>query len=137
MAKAKKSEGTSAAAGGAKKKSTKTKSEQATGTPLVDTNLAAQAAAKRVVAGLTSNGVGSAAGVNPSGAVRESAAFKSLKDSLNKPASGGLAGILDKTAGPAQKQSNVPFHGGKQMGRNQTFGADVNRTGVPRRTGGG
>ena len=26
--------------------------------------------------------------------------------------------------------------GGKQVGRNQTFGADVNRSGIPRRTGG-
>ncbi len=127
MAKAKKSE--SAAAGGAKKKSTKT--EHPAGNPLVDTNLAAQAAAKRVVAGLGPTMAGSAV------PVRESAAFKHLKDSLSKPASSGLAGMLDKTAGPSQKQSNTPFHGGKQLGRNQTFGADVNRTGVPRRTGGG
>jgi hypothetical protein len=131
MAKAKKSE--SAAAGGAKKKSAKT--EQPAGTPLVDTNLAAQAAAKRVVAGLgpTLTGPALTGAALP---VRESAAFKHLKDSLSKPAS-GLAGMLDKTAGPSQKQSNTPFHGGKQLGRNQTFGADVNRTGVPRRTGGG
>jgi hypothetical protein len=27
--------------------------------------------------------------------------------------------------------------GRKQIGHNQTFGADVNRAGVPRRTGGG
>jgi len=131
MAKAKKSEAAPAATGGAKKKTGKAKSGEPTTAPLVDTNLAAEAAAKRVVAGLAPTMGGSAL------PVRESAAFKHLKDSLSKPASSGLAGILDKTAGPSQKQSNAPFHGGKQLGRNQTFGADVNRTGVPRRTGGG
>jgi hypothetical protein len=131
MAKAKKSE--AAPAAGAKKKTAKTKDSAAAGTPLVDTNLAAEAAAKRVVAGLAP------ASTVPLGGsslpMKESAAFKHLKDSLNKPS--GLAGMLDKTAGPSQKHSTTPFHGGKQLGRNQTFGADVNRTGVPRRTGGG
>ena len=42
------------------------------------------------------------------------------------------------TAAPGSKKSGTPFGaiGGKQAGRNQTFGADVNRSGVPRRTGG-
>jgi hypothetical protein len=115
----------------AKKNSVKTKSTPASGSPLVDTDLAAAAAAKRVAAGLGPAGGGSNL------PVRESSAFKSMKDGLSKPALGGLAGILDKTAGPSQKQSNAPFHSGKQTGRNQVFGADVNRTGVPRRTGGG
>src|SRR5271169_4724873 len=119
MAKAKKSEAASAATGGVKKKTTKAKSGEPSSAPLVDTNLAAEAAAKRVVAGLAPVGMGGS-----SLPVRESAAFKHLKDSLSKPASSGLAGILDKTAGPSQKQSNTPFHGGKQLGRNQTFGAD-------------
>jgi hypothetical protein len=114
----------------AKKKETKTKSGLSGETPLVDTNLAAEAAAKRVAAGL-----GPVKG--PSNIpVAQSTSFKHMKDSLSKPAS-GLSGILDKTAGPIQRQSNAPFHGGKQTGRNQVFGADVNRTGVPRRTGGG
>jgi hypothetical protein len=129
MAKAKKSE--SAAPAAAKKKAAKTGGGAPAAQPLVDTNLAAQAAAKRVVAGL-----------GPAGAVSnvpmtESASFKHLKDSLSKPSAGGLASMLDKTAGVGQKKSNTPFHGGKQLGRNQTFGADVNRAGVPRRTGGG
>jgi len=51
MAKAKKSEATPAAAGGAKKKPAKAKDGAPAGAPLVDTNLAAEAAAKRVVAG--------------------------------------------------------------------------------------
>jgi hypothetical protein len=129
MAKSKKSE--SAAAGAVKKKGGKTPATAPAGQPLVDTNLAAQAAAKRVVAGLAP------ASVSGGAPMAESASFKHLKDSLSKPAASGLAGMLDKTAGPGQKKSNLPFHGGKQLGRNQTFGADVNRAGVPRRTGGG
>jgi hypothetical protein len=128
MAKAKKSEAAPTAVG-AKKKSVKTKEVTPAAAPLVDTNLAAESAAKRVAAGLAP------ATTTSNAPVKESAAFKHLKDSLNKPS--GLAGMLDKTAGPLQKHSNTPFHGGKQLGRNQTFGADVNRTGVPRRTGGG
>jgi hypothetical protein len=130
MAKAKKSEAAPAAAGAAKKKPAKAKDGAPAVAPLVDTNLAAEAAAKRVVAGLAPAATGSSL------PMKESASFKHMKDSLNKPAS-GLAGMLDKTAGPSQKHSTTPFHGGKQLGRNQTFGADVNRTGVPRRTGGG
>ncbi len=118
----------------AKKKETKSKPSEPSAAPLVDTNLAAQAAAKRVVAGLAP--MGPAMG-GPQSPTRESASFKHLKDSLSKPAASGLAGMLDKTAGPIQRQPNTPFHGGKQTGRNQVFGADVNRTGVPRRTGGG
>jgi hypothetical protein len=66
---------------------------------------------------------------------KESASFKNLKDSLNKPTSGGLGGNFGGIG--AQKKSGQNFGGGKQVGRNQTFGADVNRAGVPRRTGGG
>jgi hypothetical protein len=117
----------------AKKKETKSKTPQpaaAAAAPLVDTNLAAQAAAKRVVAGLGPAKIGSTVPMT------QTASFKHMKESLSKP-SAGLAGILDKTAGPQQRQPNTPFSGGKQTGRNQVFGADVNRTGVPRRTGGG
>jgi hypothetical protein len=114
----------------AKKKETKSKASSPAVAPLVDTNLAAQAAAKRVVAGF------GPARVASDGPIPQSASFKHMKESLSKPTA-GLAGILDKTAGPAQRQPNTPFHGGKQTGRNQVFGADVNRTGVPRRTGGG
>jgi len=129
MAKVKKSEGSPA--GAVKKKAGKAAAAAPAQQPLVDTNLAAQAAAKRVVAGL---GPAATGGGTP---MPESASFKHLKDSLNKPAASTLAGMLDKTAAPGQKKSNLPFHGGKQLGRNQTFGADVNRAGVPRRTGGG
>ena len=66
----------------------------------------------------------------------ESSMFKQMKAGLNKPASSAMGGLLDKSGGPLQKKPNQPF-GGKQVGHNQTFGADVTRSGVPRRTSGG
>ena len=47
---------------------------------------------------------------------------------------GSLGNILGQTS--QYKKSNQPLGGPKQVGRNQTFGADVNRSGVPRRTPG-
>ncbi len=105
-----------------------------TGTPMVDTTLAAQAAAKRLVAGLAPPMATPAAG-------KESASFKQLKQSVAHPAASGLDSVLDKTASAASRKPNTPFTGpragGGSGGRNQTFGADVNRSGVPRRTSGG
>ena len=123
MAKAKK-----ATSGAPKKKST---AAAATTTPLIDTAQLAVAAAKFVGAKATIT-------TNPAGAAaKESAGFKQLRDSLNHPtAAGSMANVLNQAAGPTNKKSNAPHFGGKQVGRNQTFGADVNRTGVPRRTGG-
>jgi hypothetical protein len=60
--------------------------------------------------------------------------IKHLKESLNKPATSGPADFLHNTS--PNKKSNLPFGGRNQVGHNQTFGADVNRSGVPRRTGG-
>jgi hypothetical protein len=139
MAKAKKIESTTASGTNAemttvsKKKPAKSKPVLPISAPMIDTGLAAESAAKRVAAGFAPS---AAAGIGNMPA-RESAAFKNLKQSMSKPASAGLANLLDQTAGPAPKKPNLPFHGGKQVGRNQTFGADVNRSGVPRRTGGG
>ena len=136
MAKAKKTSPTTDAAApkakGAKpKKSTTT---AAAPPPLVDTTLAARAAAKQLVAGMAPPMATPAAG-------KESASFKQLKQSLAHPASAGLDSVLDKTASAASRKPNAPFtgpRGGSGVGgRNQTFGADVNRTGVPRRTSGG
>jgi hypothetical protein len=93
--------------------------------PLIDTSLAAAAAAKLVA---------NRDRLAPGGEKRESGAFKQLKESLAKPASSGPASFLQSTA--PQKKSNLPFGGRNQVGHNQTFGADVNRSGVPRRTGG-
>ncbi|HTW95947.1 MAG TPA: hypothetical protein VMD30_14185 [Tepidisphaeraceae bacterium] len=95
----------------------------------LDTSHVAEAAAARVASGLGGTPLPAAGG-------KESSTFKHLKESLNKPAS-GMGVALDKSGLAGGKHSHLPFgHAGKQVGRNQTFGADVNRTGVPRRTGG-
>ncbi len=100
--------------------------------PTIDTNLAASAAASMIL-NRAAAGAAAPQGANAP-AKKESASFKSMKDSLSKP-SQGLGGNFGSIG--AQKQSGQNFGGGKQVGRNQTFGADVNRAGVPRRTGGG
>ena len=114
----------------AKKKSEQApskKSASSGGSPLIDTNLAANAAAAMVA--------GKVALPNPQqGPKKESAAFKQLKAGLNKPSAGALGGVFTQQG--QQKKSRQPFGGGKQVGRNQTFGADATRTGVPRRTPG-
>lgn len=142
MAKAKKPAATTgetkaiepAAPKAAAKKKSAVKAPAAPAAPMIDTGMAAETAAKMVGAKLSSTPTmgGGEAGA-PS---KESSAFKQMKDSLNKPASTTMANFLDKSGGPGGKKSNMPFSGPKQVGRNQTFGADVNRTGVPRRTGG-
>ncbi len=125
--------GKSTAGGGARKAAT----GAATGapqTPQIDTNLAASNAAA-MIGNRAVTGGGNTQGNANQPAKKESASFKNLKDSLSKPASQGLGGSFGNIG--AQKKSGQNFGGGKQVGRNQTFGADVNRTGVPRRTGGG
>jgi hypothetical protein len=97
--------------------------------PAINTSLAANTAAA-LIANKAAKGTG---GANAP-AKKESAAFKQLKAGLNKPAAGAMGGAFG-IAGQ-QKKSNLPHHGGKQIGHNQTFGADVNRAGVPRRTPG-
>jgi hypothetical protein len=140
MAKAKKTQTTGAAKDSStpapKKKATKAKAPAtaAPSTPLIDTGLAAENAAKMIVAKVAASPTSNQPAA---GGAKETAAFKNLKANLNKPASSTMSNFLDKTAGPGQKKQNLPFGGGKQVGRNQTFGADVNRAGVPRRTGGG
>jgi len=58
-----------------------------------------------------------------------------MKENLHKPAGGNVPSFLQNMA-PAKKfNPSVPSRN-KQIGHNQTFGADVNRTGVPRRTEG-
>lgn len=106
----------------------------ATSAPLIDTSLAAENAAKLLAAGVNLK-AGPSAG---SGSNRpESSMFKQLKSGLNKPNAAAMNHLLDKTHGPAAHKSGQPFGpGSKQVGHNQTFGADVNRTGVPRRTSG-
>lgn len=143
MAKAKKSESSKKPA--AKKEAAKkaparkpatTKKSAGLGTgPLVDTTLAAQNAARFLAAGLPHKAATSG-GAASSSTRSESSMFKNLKQGLAKPHLTGLDNLLDKSAPTDTKRSNLPFGGGKQVGHNQTFGADVNRAGVPRRTPG-
>ena len=134
MAKAKKPSGenasetkaSDAAKSTSKKAPAKKKDARSAGdAPMIDTSLVAAAAAKMVA---------NRDMLNPAGSKRESGSFKQMKESLSKPASTGPASFLHSTA--PQKKSNLPFGGRNQVGHNQTFGADVNRSGVPRRTGG-
>jgi len=143
-------EKSSAAGGSASKKKAPAKpaasgSSSPGSVPLIDTSLAAETAAKYVVNRAL---LGNAAASTPAATQnadelqadekeekRESSTFKQLKAGLNKPASQGLGEILG-TSNQSRK-GNTGFGGGnQQIGRNQTFGADVNRAGIPRRTGG-
>ncbi len=123
----KKSESAVAPKAAAKKEPTKKPAAMPSGDmPSINTSAAASAAAA-----LVGNRVNLAGG---GGARPVSAAFKAMKQNLVTP-SAGVANLLPQTGGA--KKSNAPFEKSKQVGHNQTFGADVNRSGVPRRTGGG
>jgi hypothetical protein len=110
---------------------TKKKSEMkpVTGAPLVDPAQSAATAAAMVAHKVS-------APTSAQGPKTESSGFRNLKDSLMKPHSQTIGGVLDKIAPAGQKKSGIPFNGGKQVGHNQTFGADVTRRNVPRRTNG-
>lgn len=77
-----------------------------------------------------------AAGDAPTDAPAESSGFKNLKDSINKPHATALGNMLDKSTPAGKNKPTQAFAFGKQVGHNQTFGADVNRRSVPRRTAG-
>ncbi len=96
--------------------------------PSINTSAAASAAAA-LVGNRVNLGGGGSNSTRP-----ESAAFKAMKQNLTSH-SAGVANMLPHAAGA--KKSNTPFEKSKQVGHNQTFGADVNRAGVPRRNGGG
>jgi hypothetical protein len=99
---------------------------------MVDTGLAAQAAARMIAAKAGGSG-GTASG---GGEKKETSTFRHLKESLAKPHVAGLDNLLTNTAAPGARKGNLPLGGGKQRGHNQTFGADASRNFVPRRTGG-
>ena len=114
-------------------KPTKPAASGAPAVPMVDTSFAAASAARLLVAKLPKKG-----GAPATGGQHESAAFRQMKSGLLKPAGQTMSNLLDKQGGPMQKASHEGFgSGGPQVGKNQVFGADVNRAGVPRRTGGG
>ena len=64
---------------------------------------------------------------------RESGAFKQMKESLNKPAAGGISSAMGNTFGP--NKTNLPNPDKGHVVRDQTT-SNVNRVNVPRRTGG-
>ncbi|HUB25433.1 MAG TPA: hypothetical protein VL992_08375 [Tepidisphaeraceae bacterium] len=99
--------------------------------PSFDTSRAVEEAAALIAGGR------SAAPAKPTPR-KQSLEFQQLKEGINQPGIQGLDKILDTTGSASSKKSNTPFvHGGnKQVGHNQTFGADVTRSGVPRRTAG-
>ena len=99
--------------------------------PMVDTQLAAQAAARMVTARATGMGP-----TQRSGEQKETSTFKQLKESFSKPHGAGVGNILNSTTSEAARKGNLPHHGGKQKGHNQTFGSDASKNFVPRRTGG-
>ena len=109
--------------------------------PMVDTNFAAQAAARMLatrakLARATGGAVPSdaaEAGGGAGDAHRESGMFKQIKESINKPAAGGISSAMGNTFGP--NKTNLPNPDKGHVVRDQTT-SNVNRVNVPRRTGG-
>jgi len=125
MAKAKKSEPkkSSSAAGASKAKQAPLSS------PLVDTNLAAQSAARMLFANKKRDNA-------PASKPPSSGLIDQLKAEMNKHPSTTVAGMLDKSAPAGSRKANLPFDR-KQVAHNQTHGGgDITRSGVPRRTPG-
>lgn len=117
MAKAKKS------AGSSKKKSGPSPSGSL---PALDANLAAEVAARMLLARKQT--------APPTARSQESSTFKQMKQSLDKS---HLRNVNTALGGPSAKGGRRSGHSfGPQTSRNQTFGADVSRAGLPRRTGG-
>jgi len=99
------------------------------GTPMIDTSLAAAAAA-RMLAFSKRNKSGDASA--------DSSLVKQIKSELNKSHSAAVSNVLNQsTPEGVAKPSNLPFDNRKQVGHNQTYGQDAARTGVPRRTSSG
>lgn len=90
----------------------------------IDTNLAAQAAAKMLLNRSASPAVSAGGGT-----------VKHLKESMNKPTGPGLGNLLGGTSAGGGKASNLPNFSNQQKGQNQSTGA-IGNVGVPRRTPG-
>ncbi len=114
-------------------KSDKAAKPQAHGTPLVDTQFAAEAAARALAARAK---LQAALGQQPQvqeQPQKESGNFKQLKESLNKPAHLSGGSTLGNAFGPGKV--NLPAVGRKESFHSQTTGG-VSRINVPRRTNG-
>jgi RNA polymerase primary sigma factor len=115
----------------AKKETVRKSVPQATGSmPMIDTNLAAESAAKMLLARPEEAATG---GQAPAPAEKESSTFKNMKEQLAKPKPAGLGNLFGPTGGE-KKFGNQGFSN-QQKGHNQTFGG-INKAGVPRRTNG-
>ena len=130
MAKAKKTESTAAskASAPAPKAPAKKAGKAAGGSPLINTDFAAQSAARMLLNRATN------APINTSSQKKESATFKNMKDSLAKPHLASMDSMLNSTSSGGNQTHQQ--HQGNQKGHAQTYNADVARTGVPRRTPG-
>jgi hypothetical protein len=104
-----------------------------TGTPMVDTSLAAESAARMLMGRAKLGAAQPAAAAEASGSEKESASFKQFKDSVNKPASQGPGKAFGNTFAP---KNPLPIPGANPVFHNQTQGGGASRINVPRRTGG-
>jgi 3-oxoacyl-ACP reductase-like protein len=141
MAKAKKTESAEsksseskppkAAAAPAKKgKAGPSKGSSSGGAQMGNNEFAAQSAARMLMARATGAPIDQTAGK------KESSTFKNLKNNIAKPHLASMDNVLNSTGNISGQKSNLPFSQTNQKGHNQTYGADVNRAGVPRRTPG-
>src|SRR5215212_6817993 len=109
--------------------------------PMVDTNFAAASAARMLATraklakatGHSGQGEAAAIGGGANETHHESGLFKQMKESINKPAAGGLSSAMGNTFGP--NKTNLPNPDKGHVVRDQTT-SNVNRVNVPRRTGG-
>ena len=91
---------------------------------MVDTSFAAEAAARMLAARAK---MGNAQQAPQAAAQRESGAFKQMKESLNKPAAGGISSAMGNTFGP--NKSNLPTPDKGHVVRDQTT-SNINRVNV-------
>lgn len=134
MAKAKKSESATSPSGSkskspAKKQPSKASSGGGGAAPMINTDVAAQSAARMLLNRAANAPINTATGQK-----KESSTFKQMKDSLAKPHLASMDSMLNST-NTSGGQSHLP-HQSNQKGHSQTYNADVTRTGVPRRTPG-
>jgi hypothetical protein len=133
MAKAKKSESTASSKAPAEKAKAPAKkgakaSGGGSGSPQINTDFAAQSAARMLMNRAANTPI------NTAPQKKESSTFKQMKDSLAKPHLASMDSMLNSTSSTSN-QSHLP-HQNNQKGHSQTYNADVARTGVPRRTPG-
>ena len=104
------------------------------GMPMIDTSLAAAAAARMLAFNKRAQHASSSSSDESK---KEGSLVKQIKNELKKPHSAVVSDVLNESAPEgAPKPSAMPFDQQRQVGHNQTFSPDVTRSGVPRRTSG-